>query len=493
MDELRRLFASPLKLAAFWWLLPICGILFAATINPIPPHDYWWALVMGREIASGSFPNSNLFLFTLPVEKPFLNQPWLGQWILFELSRWGHGVNVLARNVSLGLSLGLMMWSGLRVNPRVESVSILAIGVMVVAFPGLAVRTQSFALLPFVWTLVLALGVRDGRFQRKWLWTLVPAIWFWAQVHGTFVLAPVMLGVIWLDARERWTKEWVVVGAASALIGLLHPLGPEIFTYVKGLVFDSTVGTTVQEWSPPGLDDAQGIGFWLLCFAGLAVAAAQRKQLQLSDGFLLLFATWLGTGAVRNLVWWAFIWVVVLAKTLPRSIQESETKPFEHKLHWGLVSTCVLGLILAQPGLFHANFVQATSIEFAKKEGEGAMILEKRNSIELVRALKGKSARRVFHDQALGGLIEFELSTHGAQAVAFVDQRMELIDEHIWDDYFLASSGQDGWKEVFEKWKIDAAILHIEDQAPLIEALKDSGWRLRGESEAHQLYQPPIR
>ncbi len=87
-------------LLPIWLLLPLVGVIIAATLEPIPPHDYWWHLVMGREIAStGVVPSSNLFLYTLPQSLPFVDQPWLAQWILYQVHHVaGYAGGVLLRN-----------------------------------------------------------------------------------------------------------------------------------------------------------------------------------------------------------------------------------------------------------------------------------------------------------------------------------------------------------------------------------------------------------
>lgn len=502
MDELRDLFRRPLTLDPLWFFLPILGIVFAISLNPIPPHDYWWALVMGREILkSGAIPESNLFLYTLEQGAPFHNQPWLGQVWLYQLRHFGDGASVIVRNVLSLVGMGLVLFAALRraSDPRV--VGLLGMAFLTVMIPTLSVRTQIFALVPFAYLIWSIFAVAEG---RKWLW-LLPNVFLaviWANTHGSFVLGPVLLlgalGAIViedLDRREfRWRiwLEWSGVWCLVTLATFLNPSGWSIYGYVVHLAVSSNVASTVTEWAPPDVQTAHGQVFLALHTAGLIILWIHRKRLRIFEVGLLLAVTYLAASSVRNVVWWAMLWVVVLTPHLAiwaRGWERSVASVRQGLIH-GVILSLLAGLaIVVQPGLLHGAFVDATTKGIARKTGEGEKILAEKTPIEILQKLHKQHDGRVFHDQAIGGLVEWVYAADGPRQVAFVDQRMELIPEEIWQQYFLISNAGPGWMELLDRWQIEVAVLNIFEQWPLIQSLyRESQWEVKYIDQIHVVF-----
>jgi len=144
-SQQERSFAT--TLLPIWFLLPLVGVIIAATLEPIPPHDYWWHLVMGREIAStGVVPSSNLFLYTLPQSLPFVDQPWLAQWILYQVhGAAGYAGGVLLRNFLVVMSWGVALHAMWKRAPNPMVVGATALVLILLTVPVLTVRTRIFA------------------------------------------------------------------------------------------------------------------------------------------------------------------------------------------------------------------------------------------------------------------------------------------------------------------------------------------------------------
>ena len=67
----------------------------------------------------------------------------------------------------------------------------LALGAFAVAAPAMALRPQLIAMALFALTLLL---VVDREAHPRRLWLVVPMAIVWANVHGSFFLAPAVLG-----------------------------------------------------------------------------------------------------------------------------------------------------------------------------------------------------------------------------------------------------------------------------------------------------------
>lgn len=488
-----------------WVALPLVGVLIAASVEPLPPYDFWWHLVMGRMLAAGQFPDANYFLYTLPADAPFHDQPWLAQWIMYQVHELGGLVGgMFLRSGLLLAAWGLLTWGAVkRAGPRIGG--FVALAAAVVSYPVLTYRTRVFAFVPFI---VLLLVLLEERRTHRGVVAIGLATAFWASVHGTFVLAPLLVfgsaGAFFLgkvskgELRQipaaiwRW---WGGAFAAAVLGAFATPHGVDNFAYVANLAVTSNVSSTVSEWLPPDLSTGIGLAWGVSFFAVLLVLSWRRRHVPVLEAALLLATTYLAASAIRSVFWWAATAALVvaphlreLAVMLPGSDSTERDDEGGNVLNLAILATLVGALVMIHPG----TAPQTVRMELGGGRflQGGSGVLSNENSVEDVeRALQSVDDGVIFHDQALGGLIEW-MATSGSQPrpVAFVDQRMELIPEDVWDAYFDVSSSL-GWREVFEEYDVEAAILAPEGQWPLIQALDESpDWRLVRVGQAHVVY-----
>ncbi len=501
-----KLFSSPLSLAPIWLFLPIVGAIVAASLEPIPPYDYWWPIVAGRMTAAlGEIPSTNAFLYTMPADAEFVNQPWLGQLILYHVHEAaGPGGNVLLRNILLGVAWLVVMFTMLKRTNEPRVAGALGLVAVMATMPVVSVRTRMFALLPFcmlvLWLNLAAQDEDEGlKLPHPRLFGgLLLATVFWANTHGSFALAPVLVGIVATGVcGERLlnrTLEAKVLGRwAIAVIGItvatfLNPQGPAIYAYVAKLAVTSNVASTVSEWAPPSISEPIGVFYLGLLVAYLTILIYRRAQMQIWEALLLLGTTYLASSAVRNLFWWSVVAAIVVAPhalaVFESKLSESETSTNQGKVNAGILTALIIAVLVIQPFALLEPIGSAFT-EGHSRRGSGRAILSYENALDSVEALRDGGAKRVFHDQAVGGLVEFYLANPTGQ-VAFVDQRMELIPEPIWDEYFALSDGAKGWEKEMDRREVDGLVLSIESQPKLIqEAIKSPRWRLVELDEAH--------
>ncbi len=501
MSVFKRYWKWPLSLDVIWLLVPLLGIIARLSVEPIAPYDYWWSLAMGRIIAlGGQIPDSNLFLYTLDVTTPFFNQPWLAQWLMYVLYEWvGHTGLVLVRNGIVALTWFGVLWLALRRCADARLVGGLSLAIVVVGGVVFGVRTQMFAFLPFVATLIVLVQVVEKQISQRFLWVLVPLVAVWANLHGTFVLAPVMAGCVGggflaerlLRDRRVDFGEVVVWGGLPVMLGLgalLNPYGPGLYGYVIELFTNSSVSSGVTEWQP--VDPTTGIGALVLglMIVSLVILFLRRKSVRLWEALLFVAMAYLGMSSIRSIFWWAAVWLIVIpphlqalvaARTLQGEQEDVRVSQGEGVMHAVMVVMMVVIGVCIQPGMpLHRLLRTGPMVEQFRHE-KGQQVLDRMNAVDLVGLLKERGyPGRIFHEQALGGLLEFGL-TEGdlPQAVSFVDQRIELIPERVWDEYFLVSQGRAGWQEIVARYGIETLVLGEEEQAGLIQVLEeDSDW-----------------
>ncbi len=466
---------------------------------------------MGRMIAvTGEIPGANLFLYTLPADQPFFDQPWLGQWGMYRLLAFGgHAGLVVCRNLITALT-----WTGLLLaalgrcrDPRMTGGYLLLIAA--VTAPIFGVRTQMFAFIPYVCLVASLLAVADGRWSRRWLWGLLPMTALWANVHGTFVLAPVLVALTggalvveeWLEEGKIATRRagwWMGLTLAVATSACLTPFGPDVYVYVVELTFGSDLSSTVSEWRSPDPGEPFGLITLASILGSTLVLGVRRRSVQLYEAVLFGATAYLGLDAIRSLFWWGAIAALIVPRHLrdwlaPADWTASDTGPLLGAAHALAAGGLIIGAVLAQPGwpVFRAA---STSLEgYARRSGEGSQLLNYENATELVDRIAARDEPgQIFHAQALGGLIDYKIGAadpHTPRASAFLDQRMALLPERVWDDYFTISQARRGWRQKLESYDVDRLILSPDEQWRLIQEVQvDPGWRLEAVGEAHLLF-----
>lgn len=488
------------SLAPVWLLLPVVGAIVGASLEPIPPHDYWWPLVMGRLIdATHIIPQSNIFLYTMPRDASFMNQPWLAQWIMYRVhDAFGHAGGVWLRNLLLAAAWGGALKTMWRRAPHPMVVGACALVCVMLTLPVVTVRTQMFAFLPFAALLYTVFSAAYDAQRLRLLFWNIPLMMFWVNAHGTFVLAPVLLAAATaamaleqiVGASERSWRNLAMWGGATLLTGLsaaLNPHGFKIYGYVLLLSMQSDVSSTVSEWQPPSWLEPIGQVYIVVLVGATALIWRARKHLRVFETVFFAAGVVLASSAVRNLFWFAMITAVVVAPILARQV--APPNPQHNRLNAFLVAALLSVVIAIQPGVLHQKIVASTTEGLARRSDDGQGILSHENATAALRAVHERLPdARVFHDQALGGLLEWSFTSRGPEQVAFVDQRMELIPQHVWDAYFEGMSGS-GWREVLENHQVNVVIVRTDEQWPLVQRLsRDSAWAPVFADEVHLVF-----
>lgn len=463
---------------------------------------------MGKLIAaSGEIPRENLFLYTIAADTPFFDQPWLGQWFMERLlAHFGHAGPQILRNI-----IAVLTWAGLlgvalqrARDPRVVG----GLGLLAVAAgaPVFAVRTQIFAFLPYIGLLAVIFGVADGRLRRRWLLALAPLTALWANLHGTFILVPIMVGLCggalvverWLEARKvdlGLALGWGGAAVFAALAALLNPRGVGIYAYVYQLTVVSPMSQTVSEWQPPDITTAYGALVVAVLLGCLVLLAWQRRTVRLYEVVLFAATAYLAVGSIRHMFWWSAVMLMVTPRPLARALnlgqwwRSTTTRP-QGFLHLGAAIVLLGSLVLSQPGLWgHQIGVEVLS-GTARRTGPGKGLLDQDSPTRIIQGLQQDGyPGRIFHSQSVGGYLAYALGTPTPRQVAFVDQRMEMIPQPVWDTYFELSEAEDGWRALLQSYDIRTLLLAPAEQDALIRAVQeDPEWVLVAVDEGHLLF-----
>jgi hypothetical protein len=270
-------FASPsLDAVVLCIALVICVRIGAA---PIQDNSFLTHLATGRIILeSGSVPDADPYSWTAHGD-PWTVQSWLASVIYAGLEDLaGIGAIRLLTTV-LVFALVLILW---RLTDVAETLVPRALSIFLVLMVGVGMWTER----PFMFGavgLALVLLAAEDRLDPRWL---VPAMWVWANTHGSFPFAPALIGMLlvgrWLDERTLPKVElrcllWTVVGTAISVAG---PLGLRVLAFPFQMLDKSEAFMEVREWKPLDLSSSNGRIFLAqLLVAAVAVIRGRRWRL----------------------------------------------------------------------------------------------------------------------------------------------------------------------------------------------------------------------
>jgi hypothetical protein len=494
---LRAQFRAPLSIDAVWLAGAPLALVLAALLTPIRPFDYFWALVQGRAIVQlGRIPSENLFLYTLPPDAPFFDQPWLGQLAMYAAFRLGgHAANLLLHAALLASGMLVVMDTALRLSAKPRTVAVLALLVTPLLVLGAGVRTQMFAYPCFALVLRGAI-LRPPQGGWRSLVPCVVAAALWANVHGSFVLAPVVFALAAVgrllapgsaqDGRRARLARGLRELGVLTLATFLNPSGPWVYAYAWGLgrAVDGA-SVHVEEWLAPSVRDLPGVLFFVLAAAGMVLAVVRRRRLGW-PGFLphLLLAV-LSLASQRFVAWWALSAVVALAP-LGGPAAAAEHRRGSPRLNLALLAGFALLVLACVPG---APLFERVALR-AHLPYPGARVFGGETPWRTAEALAGGYRGRLFHTQAVGGLLEWTLASSRPRPVAFVDQRFEIIPASVWRDYFAICQARGGWPELLRRHGIDTLLIDEAAAAKLMGQLAGSPeWRLVRRELAYALYE----
>jgi uncharacterized membrane protein YgdD (TMEM256/DUF423 family) len=313
------------------------------------------------------------------------------------------------------------------------------------------------AFLGLLWIVELP----DSWLGRRAIWTIPVLIWLWANVHGTFSLGLVYLGLHlagrWLEGAPFWAgRERVLAQAAviAVVVAALNPYGPGLLLFPVELLSRGDILKRVTEWRSPDFRTIQGLMLagWLAvfvaCFA-LGRNRPSRRDVVVTVPFLLL-ALW----AQRNIALSPLVGVAAAARCVARDApRPAADSPLNR-----IVAVALLGLGL---------------VWTAQAAGEPNFD----DSIYPVAAMgwvadHGLLGQRLMTDDAWGGYV---ILRYWPQQKVFVDDRYDMYPRPVLEDFIRFSDADGRWREILDRNRIDVVVWPA--KATIVRFMEtDAGW-----------------
>jgi hypothetical protein len=410
------------------------------------------------------------FTFTA-AGKPWLDQQWLAQLLFALVHRAGgwDGLHVL-RAALVGLIYLFVFLACRAAGVGKKTAAGLTVAAFVVSVGGLALRPQLVGMALFALTVYLLF--RRDRWRRG-LW-VVPAIGaVWANVHGSFFLGPLLVGLAFLDdvrRKSRFSRQTFIVVLVSLAAATLNPFGLRVWSYAAGLSTNPVITKLITEWQPPELRDVPGAIFFLSALAVAGFLARRRGPTPLPALLSLAVFFLIGLVAVRGIFWWALVAPPIVAQLLTESRLESATPARPEALGRSAPNAIILVVLIGLGVSFLPWWRSSNPLTPSPAlVGDAPAGI----SAELQRLMT--PGERMFNPQRWGSWFEFALP----RVPVAVDSRIELFSSPTWRAYQDVSTGRQGWQDILDRWDVRVLVAHRGQQSLLIPIIRrDPGWRL---------------
>lgn len=438
-----------MSLARVWLAVALALPALVALLVPMPAVDLAYQVRAGDMIlVTGAIPRVDTFTFTV-AGQPWTDQQWLAQVLLAAAHRLGGWELLAVLRAGLIVSLVALLVAVARLRgaaPRTASA--LALIAFAIAAPAFALRPQLFAIALFA----ALLAIVAGRNRHPRLFLAAPLlVVLWANIHGSFVLAPLLLGYAWLDdvARHRPSRRSAAVLALGAVATCLTPFGPGVWAYAVGIGADPAITGRVSEWQRTSPLSVTGALFYLSVAGVAAVAWRGRSRMAWPDWLWLAGLALLGVWAVRGVAWWPAGAVLSVAGALgipaPKQQSHREVPPGLRRINALVVAALALAVVIALPWWRPTDALA----------GRQGLLSYAPTGLAVALRERVAPGTRVFVPPTWASWFEWSVP----EASFFIDSRFELFPASVWAADDVLADGGGPAADAFARWQVQAVVL----------------------------------
>ncbi len=247
--------------------------------------DIGWHVRAGEIILqTGSVPLTDPFSFSA-AGQPWFPWEWLSDLAMATLHSLG-GLRALV--AASALLLALTFWMLLAQSVRLGAHGIAAFGICLLGASVSMVHWLARPHLlsyPFLLCLTAILEAGNSKRTPLLLWSLVPLVLLWCNLHGSFVVGLLVMGAYLVgglraNSPRRWgSGSLLAVLVASSLATLATPFGWELHLHLFRYLKSEAILKNILEFRPPDFQTLHGrlLEGWLL-LAAIALGPIIRNK-----------------------------------------------------------------------------------------------------------------------------------------------------------------------------------------------------------------------
>lgn len=428
--------------------IPVVPLFLIALLasSPIRDNSFLWHIRAGAEqLRRGIVIVADPFSFTT-LDEAWRTQSWLIELLYAYLEQWTSGlawVNVMVFLLG-AMTAGFVGLSMYRATESPVTTGFAMIATVWLGAPFLQPRPvlASYVLLA---ALVLVLQNRD-----RLIWLVVPMMWIWTAVHGSWVIGGGLLILEWLRTSDRRIFR-AGVSALPATLLTAHGLGAWLIIADFAGARDAL--SLMQEWMVPDFGNIVQAPY-LLLVVGL-IGAGMRGRIEWRDLIVVLPFLFFGMTSRRAVFPAAIVVAPWAALAIPRLHvpRASMSKAFASGVLVLMVLVAVSPLALLPLGRLDDDRFPTPDVQEAIAN------------------------RNVFHDAAVGGYLIYD---EWPDRLVYIDDRAELFGADRLLEFDAARQGR--YEDVFARYGFDAALTQTD--WPLTSVLQADGWEPVVESES---------
>jgi hypothetical protein len=407
----------------------------------------------GRYILAHGVPTRDIYTFTA-LGRPWVVESWAE--VLYrglENLAGGHGLQVM--HAVLCALLGMLGWVLTRPARQLTGRIVAATALLAVGTGYWSPRPLLLALALFA---VLVVMVETGRGPP---WALVPLMWVWLNVHGSwpFGLAYLVLRIVGrrLDGTEQGRLPRLLGFAAlGAVLGVANPVGWRLVAYPLSVITHHQAFAHIVEWQSPSFSDPVNAAF--LAEALLAVVLLVARRGSIEDVLVVVVFTAAALSASRNVPVAALLVTPVLARGLAGIGTIDGARR-------GVVPAAGVGVFVALGLALTAGAMEHPAYNLSLYPVSEVSWLQSHHLVP----------GRVATTDYVGNYLEFR---YGTRASAFIDDRADVFPPAVETDYGTLLSGSAGWQRVLARYHFDA-VLWPRNEALASLVSEDPAWTVR--------------
>jgi hypothetical protein len=375
----------------------------------------------------------------------------------------GATLTYLLKGISIALAYGLI-WTLTRdagTEPKLATFLVILMGFS--SSMNWSMRPQILAYPLFAITLFVLWHWNNRRDRSLWLLPIVSLLW--ANIHGSFILAFVLMGsALLFGTSDR--KQLAIWLGISLVATMINPRGIFVWQFVSEMLTSPSDQLYATEWGPPVNAGWQmNIFFaWLLLL--IPLTAFSPRRLSLLEWIWFIGFGWLALTGLRYVIWFMFIMTVYtgalltgLTDRFKRDSAIANSKP--------AFNSVVGGILFLLPFMMLPGIREAWWSDSPPLYHEATTPIAATQWLEEHPDLQGP----LFAEYTFSSYLTFALPSR----LLWIDNRFNAYPPEHWSKYQTISSARPEWQSLLDKDKINLLLLSLHTQPFLVQEVIASG------------------
>lgn len=452
---------SAARPAPFLLLAAVAALLVPvrSASRPLDDIDLYWHILIGREILAGTpVTEAGRGWSFAPVPDTWVSTQWLAE-VLFAWMHdtFGFGSFVVYRTLTTVLALAVLAAVTLYRRPARAAAWPFALAGLSLAMTSQDRSQQlTYILAPLVGWWGLRLW-RDGRLPRWWV--VLPLVAVWANVHGGWLLLPMMLvaaaGARALDHGIRDPRliiRALLLAIATTLAAMISPSGIDNVLAVRRF---SESTAAIAEWGAVRTTDWQAMAIGLMLVTVVVAWARGRQRPTRGEVALVLFLLFFGYSAWRSSTPATLMLAPIVVFSLARAIGDPDPLPVGTRQPLARVS-----IAIAAVGVVLSGFLAVTQTPVIDPDIPQTLLTKVRDNPQ---------PQRVLNTYNVAGPLLF-FGGPPPHVLVAIDGRADRYGGDYINRYTdTLMYARPGWQELVDELEPTSAVLRVDE--PLAGAL----------------------